>query len=262
MGWGARMVDIHCHILPGLDDGATDFGESLALAESAIAEGVTHVVATPHSSSQFSFNYQRVRQLREELQFKLGSRLTISTGCDFHLNLENLQALQADAPRFCINQHSYLLVEFSEFAIPPTTHHTLHEMQLLGLRPIITHPERNSILQSQPRTLAAWVQLGCYAQVTASSLTGAFGNRSRDDAIRWIAEGLVHFVASDAHHTRWRPLRLLPAFEIVAREFGPDKARALFVDNPAAAVEGHDLPHVPDITPQEKPARRKKFLFF
>ena len=256
------MIDVHCHILPGLDDGAADIQESLAMAQAAIEDGVTHIVATPHSSSQYAFNYARVRQLHEQLQRLIGDRLALATGCDFHINLENLDALRADAPRFCINQRSYLLVEFSEFSIPPTMNHTLHEMQLMGLRPVITHPERNAILQGQPGKLAAWVQIGCFVQVTAGALTGGFGAPSRDDAMRWIGEGLVHFVASDAHNMSWRPLRLLPAYDVVRERFGEEKARALFIENPLAAFEGRELPHVPDIALEEKPVRKKRFLFF
>jgi protein-tyrosine phosphatase len=256
------MVDVHCHILPGLDDGARDIQESLSMAQAAIDDGVTHIVATPHSSSEYAFNYARVRKLREQLQRLIGNRLVLATGCDFHVNLENLEALRADAPRFCINQRNYLLVEFSEFSIPPTMNHTLHDMQLMGLRPVITHPERNAILQGQPWRLIAWVQIGCFVQVTAGALTGAFGVKSREDALRWIAEGLVHFVASDAHNMSWRPLRLVPAYEVVRDRFGEGIARALFVDNPLAAFEGRDLPYVPEIALEEKPVKKKKFLFF
>jgi protein-tyrosine phosphatase len=256
------MVDVHCHILPGLDDGAADIQESLAMAQCAIDEGVTHVVGTPHSSSQFSFNYARVRALREQLQRLVGDRLVLASGCDFHINLENLEALRADAPRFCINQQNYLLVEFSEYSIPPTMNHTLHDLQLMGLRPVITHPERNAILQAQPGRLAAWVQIGCFAQVTAGALTGGFGPKSREDALRWIGEGLVHFVASDAHNTSWRPLRLKAAYDVVVERFGEEKAQALFVDNPLAAFEGRELPHVPEVVLDEKPVKKKRFLFF
>jgi protein-tyrosine phosphatase len=256
------MVDVHCHILPGLDDGAADIQESLAMAQSAIAEGITHVVATPHSSNQFAFNYARVRQLHEQLQRLVGDRLMLATGCDFHFSLENLDALRADAPRFCINQRNYLLLEFSEFSVPPATNHTLHEIQLMGIRPVITHPERNAILQAQPGRLAAWVQLGCFVQVTGGALTGGFGPKSQEDALRWIGEGLVHFVASDAHNMRWRPLRLQPAYDVVREKFGEEKAQALFVENPLAAFEGRELPHVPDIALEEKPVRKKRFLFF
>jgi protein-tyrosine phosphatase len=257
------MVDVHCHILPGLDDGATDVQESLAMAQAAIEEGVTHIVGTPHSSNQYAFNYARVKQLREQLQRLVGDRLVLASGCDFHINLENLEALRADAARFCINQRCYLLVEFSEFSIPPTMNHTLHDLQLMGIRPIITHPERNAILQAQPGRLAAWVQIGCFGQVTAGALTGAFGAKSKEDAMRWIGEGLIHIVASDAHNMRWRPLRLRGAYDVVREHFGEEKAQALFVDNPLAVFEGREMPHVPEIALEErKPLKKKRFLFF
>lgn len=256
------MVDIHCHILPGLDDGAKDMQVSLEMAQAAISEGITHIVATPHASSEYHFSYEKVKQLRTQLQRLVGDRLVLATGCDFHVNLENLEALRVSAPRFCVNQRSYLLVEFSEYSIAPTMNHTLHDLQLLGLRPIITHPERNPILQGQPDRLAAWVQIGCFGQVTAGSLTGAFGAKSKEDSLRWIGEGLIHFVASDAHNMTWRPLSLLPAYDVVREQFSEATARALFVDNPLAAFEGRELPWVPEIVLEERPAKKRKFLFF
>src|SRR2546429_8871120 len=207
------MIDIHCHILPGIDDGPEGMEEALAMAESAISDGITHVVATPHSSSEFSFDYSRVRHLREQLQTEIGDRLILATGCDFHLNPENLTALRQDAARFCINQHDCLLVEFNEISIPPSMDQTLHEIQLIGLRPVITHPERNAILRRQPERLAKWARLGCFLQGTAGSLTGTFGPRAQEDSLCWIGSGLVHIVASDAHNTKRRPLRLQAAYE-------------------------------------------------
>jgi protein-tyrosine phosphatase len=130
------------------------------------------------------------------------------------------------------------------------------------LRPIVTHPERNAILQGQPGRLASWVRIGCFVQVTAGALTGDFGPKSKNDAMRWIGQGLVHFVASDAHNMRWRPFRLQPAYDAVRERFGDNTARALFVDNPLAAFEGRELPYVPGIALEEKPAPKKRFLFF
>jgi protein-tyrosine phosphatase len=256
------MVDVHCHILPGVDDGAADVKESLAMAQAAISDGITHVVATPHSSTEFRFNYGRVRELRDQLQRLVGDRLVLATGCDFHLNLENLEALRKEPAPFCINQRNYLLVEFSEYSVPPTTGHTLHDMKLRGLHPIITHPERNGIIQSQANLLASWVRLGSFVQVTAGSLTGTFGPKAREDALRWIGLGVVHLVASDAHNTRGRPLRLQPAYEVVREQFGDAKARGLFFDNPLAAFEGRELPHVPEVAPDGKPGQRKRFWLF
>jgi protein-tyrosine phosphatase len=256
------MVDVHCHILPGLDDGPDGIEESLAMAESAITDGITHVVATPHSSNEYSFDYPRVQKVRERLQVEIGDRLILATGCDFHLNPENLEALRADAARFCINQHDYLLVEFNEISIPPSMDDILHGLQLKGLRPIITHPERNAILRRQPERLAKWARLGCFVQVTAGSLTGTFGPRAQENSLCWIAQGYVHFVASDAHNTKRRPLRLQPAYDVVRKQFGAEKARALFIENPLAAFEGRDLPHIPEIPDERKPQRRRRFFFF
>ncbi len=256
------MIDIHCHILPGMDDGPDTMEESLGMAEAAIAEGITHVVATPHSSDNFVFDFARVRALCRELQARIGSRLELATGCDFHVNAENLAALKQDAARFTLNQKSYLLVEFDEFAIPPAMDQTLHELQLAGLRPIVTHPERNGLLRAQPERLVRWVKLGCAAQVTAGSLTGGFGPGAQRDAARWIEQGLVHFVASDAHKLRRRRLALRPAFEGACKRFGADIAEALFVENPRAAWEGRPLPYVPEVPDELTQPRRKRFFFF
>ncbi len=231
------------------------------MAESAIADGITHVVATPHSSSRYFFDFLRVRRLRDELQARIGDRLKIATGCDFHLNLENLESFRKDPRHYCINQRDFLLVEFNEFSIPPAMDQMLHEIQLAGVRPVITHPERNGILRAHPERLKKWVRRGCFAQVTGGALTGGFSAGSQEDALRWIGEGLIHFVASDAHNSRSRPLRLQPAYNAVVDRFGQEKARALFQDNPLSAFEGRELPHVPEVE-DELPPRRKRFFFF
>jgi len=256
------MVDLHSHILPGFDDGAKTIEEAMAMAEEAIADGTTHVVATPHANSLYTFDYGKVREARDELSEKLAGRLTLATGCDFHLNPENVAALRANPAPFCINQRDYLLVEFNEFSIPPAMDQTLHELQLAGLRPVITHPERNGILRAQPERLLRWVSLGCYAQITAGSLTGVFGQGPKEDAWSWIGRGLVHFVASDAHNTARRPLKLRFAYEAVAERCGEEKARALLLENPLAAFEGRPLPHVPEVSVDPPLARRKRFIFF
>jgi len=256
------MVDIHCHILPGLDDGPETMEEALAMAESAIAQGITHIVATPHASNEYRFDYAQVRQKRDELQARVGDRLTLATGCDFHLNTENLQALKKSQERFCINQNSYLLVEFSDFSIPPSMDQALHDLQLAGLQPVITHPERNNILSNHPERLRQWIEHGCYAQVTAGALIGAFGSAPRRIAETWIAQGLVHFAASDAHDSRKRPLMMKKSYRAVTELFGAEKAQALFCDNPRAALEGQPLPHVPELADNRPAPRRKRFFFF
>ena len=256
------MIDVHCHILPGLDDGPDKIEESLEMAETAVADGITHVVATPHSNDRFWFDFTHVRRLRDELQARAGNRLQIATGCDFHLNPENLARLRKQPRQFCINQHGYLLVEFNEISIPAAMDRTLHEMQLSGLRPIVTHPERNVILRTHAERLREWVRRGCFVQVTGNAITGAFGATAQQIALQWIGEGMIHFVASDAHNNRNRPLRLRSAYDVVADRFGEAQARALFVENPRAAFQGRDLPYVPEVEEPMAPPRRKRFFFF
>src|SRR5436309_13883314 len=170
------MVDLHCHILPGLDDGPKTIEESIAMAESAIAEGVTRIVATPHSSRRYFFDFALVRRLRDELQSRIGNKLELATGCDFHLDPENLKSLRKDSPIYCINQNGYLLVEFNEISIPPAMDQTLHEIQLAGMRPIITHPERNRILRAHPKRCKKWVHDCSVLHLTGGALAGGCGS--------------------------------------------------------------------------------------
>jgi protein-tyrosine phosphatase len=259
------MVDIHCHILPGLDDGADTCEESVAMAEMAIEEGITHVVGTPHSSEHFAFDPELVRKRRDQLQEKVGDRLKLATGCDCHFSFENLREIETNRTKFTINQKNYLLVEFNDFSIPPNTEETLHHLQLLGIAPIITHPERNHLIRKQPERLRRWLHQGCYVQITAMSVTGKFGESAKKMAEDWLEKDMVHFLASDAHNTDKRPLRLREAFQIVADRRGEDVATALFQDNPLAAFEGRPLPYAPEqpeVGPSRGPTRRKRFGFF
>ncbi len=256
------MVDLHCHILPGFDDGAKSMEDSLAMAEDAIADGITHIVATPHASADYSFNFKNVCAALKELNSRLGGRVTLASGCDFHLNHENLIALRKDARPYCINQKEYLLVEFNDFSIPPALDQTLHELRLSDIRPIVTHPERNGILRTHPDRLRKWIEQGCYVQVTAGSLAGVFGPASQQHAWRWLGRGMVHFISSDAHNTARRPLKLKFAYDAIAAQMGEECARALLIDNPMAAFEGRSLPYVPEVTPGTPARKRKRFFFF
>ena len=119
-----------------MDDGADTMDTSIQMAEMAIADGITHVVGTPHSNAEYKFDPELIRQRRDELQAAVGDRLKLATGCDFHLNFENLQDLQNNPQKYTINQKNYLLVEFADFAIPPSMDDTMHHLQLMGLSPI------------------------------------------------------------------------------------------------------------------------------
>src|SRR5690348_13462839 len=261
------MIDVHCHILPGIDDGSESLEMSIAMAEMAIEDGVTHIIGTPHAHPQHPFKPDIVKKRGEELQAKFQGRLTFATGCDFHLSFENLQEIRQSPERFTLNQKNYLLVEFADYSIPPAMDQALHRLQLAGLHPIITHPERNPLIRTNPDRLFQWLKQGCYAQITAQSIEGKFGRSAQECSERWLAAGAVHFVASDAHNTTSRPLRLKDAFENVARNHGEALARALFVENPLAAFEGRPLPVIPELVEEGPPAeavpqRKKRFWFF
>jgi protein-tyrosine phosphatase len=263
------VIDIHCHILPGLDDGPDSFEISIAMAEMAIADGITHVIGTPHAHPNFAFDSTKIRERRDELQRLFEGRLILATGCDFHLSYENLEDIRFDPSRYTLNQKNYLLVEFADFSIPPALDQALHNLQLAGLVPIVTHPERNPLIRAQPERLFKWLGQGCYAQVTGQSLLGKFGRAAQETSQRWLAEGAVHFIASDAHNVTSRPLRLKETFDWVAKAHGEDVAQALLVDNPLAAFEGRPLPFVPEASEgglrksdSRGPRSKKRFWFF
>jgi protein-tyrosine phosphatase len=264
------MIDIHCHLFPGLDDGPESIDVACAMAEMAIADGITHVIGTPHANQTYRFDFPLTQQRRDEMQARFEGRLVFASGSDFHLSFENLQSIRHDPARYTLGQKSYLLVEFADYSIPPSLDHALHELQLQGLHPIITHPERNPLIRSQPDRLFRWLRQGCYAQLTAQSLLGSFGRAAKEVAEQWLDAGAIHFLASDAHNLTTRPLRLKEAFEHVAKTRGEGAARALLVDNPFAAFEGRALPYVPelpdgagmDASHPQAPRRRKRFWFF
>jgi protein-tyrosine phosphatase len=241
------MIDIHCHILPEIDDGADSFETACAMAEMAIEDGVTHIIGTPHANSTWHFDPAGIRQRRDELQERFEGRLVFATGCDFHMSFENLQEIRHEPERFALNQRNYLLVEFADFSIPPPLDQALHDLQLAGLHPIVTHPERNPLIRARPERLFDWLRQGCYAQITAQSLHGKWGPAAQERAEEWLEAGAVHFIASDAHNLTTRPLRLKKTYELIAKNHGEEAARTLMVENPLAAFEGRPLPHVPEL---------------
>lgn len=236
------MIDIHHHLLFGVDDGPKDLEASIAQAKVAIAEGITHVVCTPHANHAYEFLPERNQERLEAIRQGVGDRLKLGIGCDFHLSYENIEDALRYPSKYTINGGTFLLVEFSDFFIPSSTENILHELTLKGMRPIITHPERNPILQRDPDRVAEWVGAGCLVQVTASSLAGRWGKQA--DAITWklLKENLVHFVATDAHNLESRRPSLRPAFEMIAKRLGEATAHRLCSANPLAAFENRPLP--------------------
>jgi protein-tyrosine phosphatase len=236
------MIDIHCHILPGLDDGSPDLEQSVAMARLAAAAGTTDLVASPHSDLQYAFDPLLVESKIAELSEACGGVVRIHYGCDFHLHYENIQKALAEPSRYAVNHKRYVLVELSELLALKATGEILERMRSAGMIPIITHPERNGVLQHHLEKLESWVGEGCCLQVTAQSLLGRFGKKARAFSVELLQRGLVHFVASDGHDTRSRPPRLDEARDWVRGKFGASAAERLFVSNPGAVLAGEPLP--------------------
>lgn len=250
------MIDIHSHILHGLDDGSKSLEESVAMLRQAVAAGTTEIVATPHANQDYDFDPLVVEQKIGELQAAVGDAPRIHYGCDCHLTLENIEDAVRSPGKYSINHRGYLLVEFSDFLIPKTTDETFARMMKAGLRPIVTHPERNQLLQYRLPEMEEWVAQGVHMQVTAQSLMGRFGKTAKACAHELIGRGLVHFLASDAHDTKWRTTALDETRQYVDRRFGPEAGLRLFEENPRAALAGVPLTAVP------LPIRRKPWYAF
>jgi len=242
------MIDIHSHPLPGVDDGARSFEIAVEMCQMSAQDGVTHLVATPHSNYTYTFDSGLNRQLLAELQEKVGDKPKLLLGCDFHLSYDNIQVCAQNSKDFTINRSSYLLVELPDQFIPDHISRVYYDIQVAGLKPIITHPERNALIQRKPELVEQWVSIGCLVQVTAQSYTGSFGSKARKFSEKLLNEGLVHFFASDAHDAKQRPPILSECYEKLAKEKGKEIADLVMRQNPEAVINGLPMPPQPDWT--------------
>ena len=250
------MIDLHSHILPGLDDGAGDMDETLEMCRIAEADGVHTIVASPHCRNGLYNNdentimpaLQRTREaVREE-----GISVQIIPSVEIHITPELFTFFDHN-PRLLLGGR-YVFLELPSQSIPPYTGEFLFEMTLKGYIPIITHPERNTIIQGDPDLLAMWVDGGAIVQVTAMSLTGEFGDRVRGVSLAMVRSGLVHCIATDAHSPGWRKPVLSKARGVLEDILGDNRARAMVEDIPGhilngEAIEGRQTPASPGASP-------------
>jgi protein-tyrosine phosphatase len=233
------FVDIHCHLLPGIDDGAVSWDESLVMARLAVADGIDTVVATPHQLGSYARNQgQDIRaacRQFEQLLDRHGVPLRVLPGADVRIEPGLIRRIQAGEVLTLADRCRYVLLELPHELYFPFDR-LLGDLNAAGLTGILSHPERNRGILGQPHVVASLVEAGCLIQVTAGSLVGTFGLRARDFAERLVAEGLVHFVATDAHGATSRRPLMRRTFERVAEIAGQRAAEDLCCRNPAQVV--------------------------
>jgi protein-tyrosine phosphatase len=239
------MIDLHSHVLPGVDDGAPDMAGSLAIARSAAEDGVTVLAATPHVRDDYPTTADTMERLLAEVQAEVaaaGIPITIVGGGE--LSLESAAALPVEElRRFGLGGNPrYLLVETPYRGWPLDMQQRLFELRTNMITPVLAHPERNSEVQAHPELLAPLVAAGTLVQVTAASLDGRLGRRARAAGLQLVQSGLAQLVASDAHAASVRQIGMTAAASAVGDAV---LARWLTVDVPAAIVRGEPLPPRP-----------------
>ena len=239
------MVDIHSHILPEVDDGPKSWDVSVAMCQAAAADGITHMVATPHANDRYHYDREYLKGLVAHLQGLIGDSPKLSLGCDFHLSYDNLQDALANPKRYVIDDTHYLLVEFSNYSVPQQTTDSFLKLGGCGITPIITHPERNPILRESPQRVVEWAEQGCVIQMTGSALTGFWGDRTRRAALWLLEHQAVHVLATDAHDTEKRVPILSKARDAAAQICGEEAAEAMVEANPRAIITNQALPYFP-----------------
>jgi protein-tyrosine phosphatase len=244
------MIDLHCHILPGIDDGARSFEESVLMCRLAADDGCEGMVATPHQRRGEWWNADRehLAALAGELQDKVASGFRVYLGGEVHVDSELLaevEKLPDGGGILPLAGSRYLLIEFDSNGTAREAIHLVHELVVAGWRPVLAHPEFVPWLASDLSLVARLVELGALTQVTAMSVTGDFGRRPQTDSLALLDAGLVHFVASDSHGVRRRPPGLRRAAYLIAERLGGETARRLTVDNPRAVVEDRPLLETP-----------------
>jgi protein-tyrosine phosphatase len=212
------------------------------MCEMAQADGIDHIVATPHANDEFRYDREVLFGMLEELSRRVSGKLQLSLGCDFHLSYENLVDVLRNPLRYTISGTNYLLVELSDFSVPPSVSQSLHRLLAAGIVPIITHPERNLVLRSDSRRVLEWVEEGSLVQITANSLTGYWGPEAQQTAEWLMANGAAHFLATDAHGIGSRPPILSQGLLAAEKILGKRAAQALVRDNPRAVVGGESVP--------------------
>jgi protein-tyrosine phosphatase len=259
------MIDIHSHIMPGIDDGARSMEEAVEMARIAMEDGIEQMVSTPHMYNGLSHNpepseiLERVAELNEAVRAVCDNRFKILPGNEVHLSHEIVEQAKTDRVSR-LNSKNYMLVELPRFTVPTGADELFYQLVLQGVHPILVHPERNAQLQAHPETVAGLVERGVLVQVTAMSVTGEFGAAAQATAESLLRHNCVHFLATDTHRPNRRAPILSRGRDAVAAIMGEAVARKLVDDNPRAVINGEPLQFEPPI-PYGSPPKPKRSFF-
>lgn len=239
------MIDLHCHIIPGVDDGPEVMAKALDMCRIAAADGIRTIVATPHYKQGYSIwdsseQHSSLTAVQAEIN-AAGLPLTLLPGAEIAFCPE-LPELLKNGPHLTINRSNYFLLEFSSQAVPATIELFLSSVMDTGYLPIIAHPERNAWFNHHHNVLTGLVRRGALLQITASSLLGDFGAEVRTFSRQLLRNNLVQIIASDAHNCGDRPVLLSAAVRVAAELIGSERAAALVTTNPQAVIDGTRLP--------------------
>lgn len=239
------MIDIHTHILPGLDDGAGNKDESLAMARIALEDGIHTIVATPHVlPGVFDNDKNKILSITAELNQALQEQkiaVNILPGAEYRLEPGLPRKLSQGELLTINNNDRYLLVELPSAFIPEYTAQVLYEIQLQGVTPIIAHPERNGGFSARPAALQELVARGMLTQITSASITGSFGKNIKQIAWGLLKQGMAHLISSDAHSSTGRAPLLSEAQKEIQKHLGSKPAWQLIQQNPGLVIEGKPL---------------------
>jgi protein-tyrosine phosphatase len=255
------MVDIHSHILWGVDDGPASLDEAVRMCQASAGDGISCVVATPHAfdgvhtNHQVGFLDERVREMNEHL----GGSPVVKLGCELRMNHDIVKQVCADRTAPTLGGGPYVLIEFPHYVVPVGSERVFFELMTNSFRPVIAHPERNRTLMAEPHRFYNMVESGVLGQMDSGSIMGKFGSKTEKTARLMLEHGLIHFIASDCHNMRNRLPGLSEATSKVAGFVGKDVAARISTDNPAAVVEGKPLPWRPSPV---RPEKGRKWLFF
>lgn len=254
------MIDLHCHLLPGIDDGPESMEESLALAQSAVDQGITHVLCTPHhNNGRYENPKASIIAAVAELQIAIDEAqipLTVLEGQEVRITGELIKDLNEDNILFTDLNDTYLLIEFPSADVPAFSETLLFELRGMGKIPVIVHPERNRFFMEDPDRLIPFLEMGCLAQLTAPSIVGIFGKKIQKIAHEMVERNLVQMVASDAHGVNKRLFSLKEAYEEIDRKYGNQTVQ-LMKQVTKDLVNGDEVEYPPY---EEK--KKKKFGLF